>query len=223
VPPIDWGALRRLTPVSDQWGFDRGGALDRYYIEAFLARYSRDIAGRVLEVKDSQYTQRFGHDINGADVLDINPNNTRATIHADLSGAVGIGATDTFDCFILTQTLHQIYDIKCALRNARRVLKPGGVLLCTVPSVTRVDSHYEGDGHEESDYWRFTRASVERLFAEVFPSESLTVHCYGNVLTCVAFLYGLAPGELTQPELDFVDPWFPLVFCIRAVRPASGS
>ena len=40
IPPgaLDWGDLRRMDPVSDRWGYDRGLPVDRYYIEAFLRR-----------------------------------------------------------------------------------------------------------------------------------------------------------------------------------------
>ena len=38
-----------------------------------------------------------------------------------------------------------------------------------------------------------------------------------------AFLFGLAPDELTKPELDTVDPFFPLVYTIRAVKPRSSD
>jgi hypothetical protein len=45
--PVRWGSLRRLTPVSRVFGFDRGLPLDRHYIEDFLRTHSADIAGRV--------------------------------------------------------------------------------------------------------------------------------------------------------------------------------
>lgn len=219
TPPVNWGDLRRVTPISDTWGLDRGGPLDRYYIGNFLQRHSHDIAGRVLEVKEPGYTNQYGSGVTRSDVLDIDPTNPLATIVADLTCADKI-APDTFDCFVLTQTLHQIFDIRSAIRHACRIVKPGGVLLCTLPSVTRVDSHYEGGGeYEESDYWRFTAASVRKLFADVLPPDCFSVEGFGNVLACAAFLYGLAPAELTREELDFVDPWFPLIFCVRAVKP----
>jgi SAM-dependent methyltransferase len=220
VRPVDWGDLRRLTPISSVWGLDRGRPLDRYYIENFLERHRADIRGRVLEVKDSGYTDRYGVGVTQADVLDINPANERATIVADLTAAEGIPSA-TFDCFVFTQTLHIIYDIRAAVSNAFRLLKPGGVLLCTVPAVSRINP--EDGGLESGDFWRFTGASVRRLFSEVFPPASFEVSGFGNVLTCVAFLYGLAPGELTCEELDFVDPWFPLLFCVRAVKPISAE
>ena len=218
-PPVAFGDLRQLEPLSLVWGLDRGKPIDRHYIEAYLASQRSDIRGRVLEVKDSTYTEWFGGtSVTSRDVLDIDPANKRATIVADLSRADGI-ASDQFDCFILTQTLHIIYDVRGALAHAYRILKPGGVLLCTLPAVSRVN--YEDGGLESGDYWRFTEASVRRLFAEVFPAENAKVRVHGNVLTCAAFLYGLAAEELEPAELAHVDRWFPLLFCVRAVKPES--
>jgi SAM-dependent methyltransferase len=217
VKPVAWGDLRRLTPISAVWGFDRGRPLDRYYIENFLQRHYRDITGRVLEVKDQWYTSKYGVDVTRTDVLDVHPANQSATIVADLTRADGI-PSDTFDCFVLTQTLHQIYDMRSALSHSHRILKPGGVLLCTLPSVSRVDSHDEDEGSGESDFWRFTHAAVQRLFAEVFEPESFEISGFGNVLACAAFLYGLSSDELTPEELDVADPWFPLIFGVRGVK-----
>jgi glycosyltransferase involved in cell wall biosynthesis len=215
--PVDWGDLRRLQPLSPVWGFERGQPIDRRYIEDFLSAHRSDIRGSVLEVKDSVYTDRFSTNaVAGRNVLDVDAANSCATIVADLSRADGI-ASDRFDCFILTQTLHIIYDVKAALAHAYRILKPGGVLLCTLPAVSRVN--YEDGGLESGDYWRFTEASVRRLFAEVFPIGNVDVTVHGNVLTCAAFLYGLSAEELTPEELAHVDRWFPLLFCVRAVKP----
>jgi SAM-dependent methyltransferase len=215
ISPVNWGDLRRVTPISNVWGLDRGRPLDRYYIENFLERNRVDIKGRVLEVKDPWYTNTYGTGVTRVDVLDINAANQRATIVADLSkrGSVPI---DAFDCFVFTQTLHIIYDIRAVLSNVYRLLKPEGVLLCTIPAVRRIN--YEDGGLENGDFWRFTSASVRRLFSEFFAPDSYQVAGFGNVLTCVAFLHGLSPDELTHDELDFVDPWFPLIYCVRAVK-----
>lgn len=133
--PARLGALSRLTPVSDNWGFDRGTPIDRYYIEQFLARHGGDIRGAVLAVKDDTYTRRFARGVDRADVVDIDPANPRATIHADLADARSI-ADGSFDCVILTQTLHLIYDVEAVVRHAHRILRPGGIFLATVPVVS---------------------------------------------------------------------------------------
>jgi SAM-dependent methyltransferase len=135
--PAWLGTLRRTTPLSDGWGFDRGTPVDRYYIEHFLEEHQQDIHGRVLEIQNSTYTYRYGNCVKQSDVLDIDPANPHATIITDLAAADTV-PSDTFDCFILTQTLHLIYDMRSAVQHAHRLLRPGGVLLATLPGLSRV-------------------------------------------------------------------------------------
>jgi SAM-dependent methyltransferase len=204
--------------LSDSWGYDRGTPIDRYYIERFLERHRRDICGRVLEIKDSTYTDRFGVGVEQRDVLDVNPSNPRATFVADLAGADAI-PSNLFDSFMLTQTLQFVYDTRACLRHAHRILRPGGVLLVTVPSISRVAPRYG----LQSDYWRFTPASCTALFGDEFGQGQVTVEAYGNVLTAVAFLTGMASEELSNRELDTNDPYFPIIVTIRAVKYAGSD
>lgn len=208
--PVRMGNLRRTQPFSHRYGFDRGTPIDRYYIEQFLARHRLDIAGRGLEVKNDHYLRRFGTNIDRTDILDIDPSNLDATIIADLSAASHV-AGEQFDCFALTQTLHLIYDWRGALEHSRRLLRPGGVLLVTVPAVSRVERSMQ-----EIDFWRFTPAACRRVFGEVFGPERVTVEGFGNVLTATAFLMGIAAEELTRAELDAADEFFPVLVGIRA-------
>jgi SAM-dependent methyltransferase len=210
--PAVLGTIRRTTPLSEVWGRDRGTPLDRYYIERFLDAERRAIRGRVLEVGDATYTRQFGTDIERTDVLDIDDANASATIIADLAVADAI-PTDTFDCFVLTQTLHYIYDVRSAVRHAHRILRPGGTLLCTVPSVSRV-----GAKDLDTTYWRFTEASCSRLFGDAFSHGKVDVRARGNVLSAVAFLVGMAHEELSSRELERDDPFFPVVITIRATK-----
>lgn len=209
--PAWLGTLRRTTPLSDEFGFDRGTPVDRYYIEHFLKQHRQDIRGRVLEVRDSGYTDRFGHELTQRAVLDINPANPLATIVADLAAADALAA-DTFDCFILTQTLHLIFDVPGAIVHAHRILRPGGVLLATVPSMQRIGR----STGVANDYWRFTVASCARLFGGIFGTDQVGVCSYGNVLVAIASLAGMAYQELSATELAVNDANFPLVVAIRA-------
>jgi hypothetical protein len=205
------GSLRSTKPVSSAWGFDRGRPVDRYYIASFLEGHREDIHGRVLEILNSEYTRRFGSQIEQADILDIDPANQKATIIADLAAADSI-PEDSFDCFILTQTLQLIYDVKSAIAHSHRILRPGGALLVTIPAVSRL----AGEGY--TDYWRFTPASCARLFGEIFDPDQLTITAYGNVLSAIAFLEGMACEELSKRELDVTDERFPVLLAIRAVK-----
>jgi glycosyltransferase involved in cell wall biosynthesis/SAM-dependent methyltransferase len=220
VGKVMLGDLRRLTPISRQWGFDRGQPVDRYYIERFLAAQATDICGRVLEIGNNAYTLRFGGDrVRQSDVLHAVEGNPAATYVADLSDAPQI-PSGSFDCIILTQTLLVIYDVRAALGTLHRILKPGGVLLATVPGgahqIAREDMELWGD------YWRFTDLSARRLFEEVFPAANVTVETFGNVLAAISFLHGLAKEDLRQEELDYRDPDYQVTITLRAVKPGGA-
>lgn len=219
-PPIGqvrYGDLRRLRPISDDWGSRRGLPIDRYYIESFLDKYRDDIQGRVLEVKDRKYTVLFGDDrVTVSDVLHKMPGNNRATIVADLEANRPALSPETFDAIILTQTLQFIYDIRTAIKTLYRSLTPGGVLLVTVPGISQISRY---DMERWGEYWRFTPLSAEMLFLEVCPDAQVNVDAKGNVLAATAHLYGIASNELDSQELDNVDPDYPLVISVRVVKP----
>jgi SAM-dependent methyltransferase len=210
--PAWLGTVRRTRPLSDHWGRDRGTPIDRYYIERFLAAHRTDIRGRVVEIADLRYTERFGDTVEAADVLDTDASNPRATLIADLARPEGLPES-AFDCAIVTQTLQYVFGLDAAVRGIHRLLAPGGVVLATVPSVSRVDRSAGVDG----DFWRFTTASCARLFGDVFGAR-VDVSSFGNVLVSVAFLLGMAREELSMRELSDVDPYFPAVIAIRAEK-----
>jgi SAM-dependent methyltransferase len=215
---IDFGDLRRLSPVSKKFGLDRGHSVDRYYIERFLAEYLADIRGTVLEVGDNRYTKKFGQErVSRSDVLHVEEGHPQATIVADLSRDPTLAA-NRFDCIICTQTLHVIYDLRAALQCLYRILKPGGVLLATLAGISQV-SRFDMD--RWGDYWRVTTLSTRRLFDGAFPPESVQINAYGNVLSAVAFLHGIAAGELAEDELNYCDPDYQLVIAVRAVKPTN--
>jgi glycosyltransferase involved in cell wall biosynthesis len=215
VGAVKFGNLRRVTPISQVFGFDRGLPIDRYYIESFLKRQSKDIQGRVLEIGDRFYTQQFGRDrVTQSDVLHVHDNNPDATIVGDLTNAEHV-PSEAFDCLVLTQTLHLIYDLKAALSTIHRILKPGGTALITVPGITQIAID------EWKDYWMwsFTSLSAEKLFGEFFPTDHLTIETFGNVMSATAFLQGLATQELKEEELNHHDPSYQVLITIRAVKP----
>lgn len=214
------GSLRRVTPLSRQFGYDRGsGPVDRYYVEAFLGANAELVAGRVLEVGDAEYTRRFGGDrVTRSDVLNVRSGTPGTTFVADLAAAPQL-PSDAFDCVVLTQTLHLIYDVPSAVRTLRRILRPGGVLLATVPGISPVST----DEWRATWYWSMTPLAVDRLFSEVFGPAGVEVTAYGNVLASVAFLHGMAANELAPGELDVPDPQFPMLVAVRARRPLADD
>jgi len=214
---IDFGSLRRVKPISRGFGWARGLPVDRYYIEQFLAQHAGDIRGRVLEIGDDEYTRRFGGaGVTQIDILHAYTGNPKATFIGDLSDAPQI-PTDAFDCVILTQTLHFVYDARAAIRTLHRILKPGGVVLITVPGISQIG----GDEWREQWWWSFTSYSMTRMMRECFPPALVSVQAYGNVLAAVALLHGAATQELTPPELDVRDAEYQVIVAVRAVKPAE--
>ena len=115
-------------PISPAWGFDRGTPVDRIYIERFLLSNASDVRGHVLEIREDEYTRRFGGPaVTSSDVLSLSPNDGRPNIIGDLTDPPQI-PSNTYDCIILTQTLQLIHDIRSALGTILRILRPGGVL-----------------------------------------------------------------------------------------------
>jgi SAM-dependent methyltransferase len=203
----------RTRPLSSHWGFDRGTPVDRWYIERWLAGEAQGIAGSVLEAMDTRYTTLFGTGVTDSHVLDIESANPEATLRANLERPEEFPEA-AFDCVLLTQTLHYVYDLRGAVSSIHRTLRPGGVCLATVPLVSRLDQAVP-PGQE---CWRFTGSACSRLFGERFGADRVTVREHGNVRAAVAFLLGLAAEELSEQELAAEDPYFPILTTVRAVR-----
>lgn len=205
---IDFGDLARIKPVSEGYGFRRGTPVDRFYIERFLTANARDIHGRVLEVADDTYSRQFGNGITHQDILNAVPAEG-ATIVGDLAAA-GLLPPAAFDCVVITQTLQYVYDAPAAVRQLHQALKPGGVVLATVPAISPVDHQ---DWHW---YWLFTRHSAQRLFEEAFSAGNVTVELYGNAFAATCFLQGVAQEDVGVQWLEPCDPTFPVNIAIRA-------
>jgi SAM-dependent methyltransferase len=214
---VSFGDLRRLTPVARAFGFARGLPVDRVYIESFLEFNALAIRGRVLEVGDNAYTRRFGKDrVTKSDILHVKPGHPDATVVADLAAADHVPA-NTFDCIICTQTLQLVFDLPAAAATLHRILKPGGVLLLTVPGI----SHLDDPEWTPTWYWSFTPVAARALFGTLFGAGTIEVESYGNVLTSIAFLHGLAAEDLAAAEVAHRDPVYPLLVTLKAVKPVS--
>lgn len=215
-PPVGrviWGDLEQIEPISKIWGLDRGLPIDRYYIERFLSKSSHDVRGHVLETGDNEYTRRYGGKrVVKSDILHVVDGNSKATLIADLASAPQL-PSETFDCIICTQTLQFIYDLPAAVATLYRLMRPGGVLLATVPGINRI-AH---DGGVLRDYWRFTVASATRIFETCHGAEA-QVQAHGNVLSAIAFLHGLATEEVRADDLEADDPDYQVLITIRVAK-----
>jgi SAM-dependent methyltransferase len=202
---------KSTKPLSNIYGYDRGKPVDRYYMEKFMEENKEDIKGVCLEVTDNDYIVKYGGKrVTHSDAVDIDTSNPHANIYGDLRD-IKIIKDNTYDCFVVTQTFVMIDDFEAAIKESFRILKPGGVLLCTMPCLGRV-------GIDLNQYWRFTQASGKYAFGKVFGEANVESKTYGNVLSGQCFWVGMASNELSSDQLDDHDPQYPVIVAVRAVK-----
>ena len=213
---MQFGDLHRLTPIGNKSSGRQDNAVHYYYTERFLRSNSSRIHGAVLEAAGSRYAKRYGrNNVSKTDVLLL-----KGSSIPDGKNIVTLDDADcipshTYDCIILPQILQYTYDIKASLITLYRILKQGGVLLATVPGISRNIK----ESHDTNRFWSFTTLSAHRLCEEVFPTSHISVRSYGNVMTAAALMHGMMAKELKPRQLNFNDPLYQVVIAIRAVKP----
>lgn len=201
-------------PLSQWYGFDRGIPLDRYYIENFINDNKASIQGTCLELLNDNYILKFGENrVSNKIILDIDKNNKNANLISDLRNLKEL-KDNTVDCIILTQVLQFIDDTNSAISECYRILKPNGILLATLPSISRIDDTSGVNG----DYWRFTMASAQFLFEKKFRKENLKINSLGNAKIGIYFYAGLSQEDTSIKLLSKNDENFPLIICVRATK-----
>ncbi len=209
----------RREPFSRNFGGDRGTPICRSYIREFLQENAGDIKGVTLEIADDTYTRQFGGEkVSRAEVLHLSEGAPGATIIGDLTTGENL-KSGHFDCVILTQTLNVIYDVSAAVKTVHRILKPGGVVLATVPGISQISQY---DMNRWGEYWRFTTASALKLF-DVFETDGqVEVKSHGNLPAAVAYLQGLSVEDVGESALQKNDADYQLLITVRAVKGISS-
>jgi hypothetical protein len=216
--------FRRLQPMFS--GRPVGTAIVRWYWSDFLQRHRNDVRGDALEVGTTSTIRAYGGDrLRSANAIDLAPHGSEVTLVADLSRADDISG-ERYDCFVLQFTMHVIADAEAALYHAVRLLKPGGVLLV---NFSCVDAQFPtgmdmGTGAPLWVHWCFTPLQVHNLLHRAglgSPDYSLEVH--GNLFARMAYQLNMPAEALTREELTQPDAAWPVLVCVRAVRPVGWN
>ena len=102
-----------------------------------------------------------------------------------------------------------------AIGTIHRVLKPGGSALVTFAGISKISPR---DMARWGEFWRVTSLAARKMFEEVFAQANVQVESFGNVLTAISFLHGIAANELTEAELNHHDPCYELIIAVRAMK-----
>lgn len=222
----NWRHVRKINPnpikdwpqevVSQNMGCDRGVTICRYYVEKFIKDNSKDIVGDVGEIGDNTYTVEYGRaNVTNSYIFTADKkyqNEKAEVIYGDLQNGTGC-KNNILDCFICTQTLDMIFDVKSAAKNIVNMLKPGAVALITVSGISMISRY---DDQRWGHYWSFTETSLRKLFD--YDGNRVEITSFGNPKAAVACLYGLSFKELNKKDLEIRDELVPVVIGVRVVK-----
>lgn len=125
------------------------------YGTAYLAETARNVVGLDVSTEAIEYARRRY----AADNVDFVVGDVLAIPYAD----------DSFDVVCAFETVEHLSDPERFVAEARRVLKPSGVLVASTPQAALADEPPENPYHERE----FTAADLERLLSAQFGSVEL--------------------------------------------------
>lgn len=213
-PLIDAVSSMSTIPISCQFGTERGTPVDRIYIEKFLSKYREYIYGDVLEIEDAFYTKKYGVNVSKSIVMDVDSEKSNISFNANLETGEGI-CDGIADCFILTQTLMYIYDLKSAVDNIYRLLKTNGTALITCSGISQNSRRCMDD---YGCVFNFNSNALNKMFKDRERFEIIDSGSYGNVKTVTAHIAGLCAEELVDEDFEYNDKYYPLVVYIVVRR-----
>lgn len=122
-----------------------------------LQRYAR---GRLIDLGcgDMPFRAFVAGQVTAYDSLDFFPRRADVTYVGDIQDMAAVPSA-AYDTAVCVEVLEHVPDPFRAAREIWRVLRPGGVLVLSVPHLSRLHD-------EPHDYYRYTRHGVRRLLEQ---------------------------------------------------------
>jgi SAM-dependent methyltransferase len=120
--------------------------------------------------------------------------------------------TATIDWVVLDRCLQELPEPASALEEVVGRLKPGAALVTLFTGIARAEPE------ERRPLWSVASYAARRLHEERPELEHTEVVQYGNVALALAWLYRLPASGLTDRELAFVDPAYPVLVAVTASK-----
>jgi SAM-dependent methyltransferase len=222
------GRLRRKAFITDWTG---AWLFPSHILRSALCREIRRFAplfrGRVLDYGcgSKPYEELFAgaDEYIGIDVEQSGHNHARSRVDLFFDGSIIPFPDASFDAVVSFQVLEHVPDLGLALSEIRRVLKPGGLFLSTMP-------HAFPEHEVPYDFRRFTRFGIERDWRERGFELEAVIPTTSNWLTIqqmkIAHLFdSLLPGGVVGKALGLplVPPLNLFALALDRIMPDAGS
>lgn len=205
---IEYSDFKRYAPLCHDYGYSRGTPIDRYYLEQFIREIRSYVVGYTLEIggsRENQYLYGFTNAMSYK-TMDMHQK-PEVDITGDIHDPNSLGS-NSFDSIILFNVLEHCEKPWIVVENIYNWLTKRGSVFCMVPNSQRIH-------RDPKDYWRILPDGMRSLFAK-FPIKQL--YLYGNPITTIATMMGVAAEELSSEELNSFNSEYLVATCIYACK-----
>jgi glycosyltransferase involved in cell wall biosynthesis len=213
IGKVKLGDLDRLTPLNSRSAV---ASIEQHYVSNFIAENAHHVLGnrKCTILFDLRFEESLQATFASAENIVLTSINfSKKGAEEELEEVIrSLSGSETLECVVVLHCLSQVYDLPEGIRRLEKSLVPQGSLLATFPGT----GHF-GSG-DQKPYWGLTPFAAERIVTSNFKCESCTVKGYGNVLTAIGMLHSIDTQELSAKELSTVDPQYPFVVGVKAVK-----